>query len=362
MNDQKRKALIEQWISPHVRALSSYAVPDSSGLLKLDAMENPYVWDDALQQAWLKQLESAHVNRYPDPDAKALKRQIKKVMQVPERLDLLFGNGSDELILLLALAVAAPGRSVLTFEPGFVMFRQIALMTQLQFEAVSLTPDFELDLAATLAQIKSSQPALIFIAQPNNPTGNLFGDSNIRKIIEAAPGLVVIDEAYTAFTDSDFMPLLDDYENLLIMRTLSKTGLAGLRLGFLIGDKHWLSELNKIRLPYNVGVLNQISAEFALQHYPVFEAQTASIRKARTSVLVELKNIEGLHVWPSEANFILVRTKAGQARLVFERLREHGVLIKCLDGAHPLLKDCLRVTIGTQEENRQFIGTLKQCL
>ncbi len=362
MNDKNLDSLIERWISPQVRGLSTYHVPDASGLVKLDAMENPYIWDDALVREWLAQLGSTHVNRYPDPEAKALKQQLKKIMAVPDHLELLLGNGSDELILLLALAVATPGRTVLTVEPGFTMYRQIALMAQLQYEAVSLTPDFELDIKATVSRIRSTQPALIFIAQPNNPTGNLFGEQNIRQIIEAAPGIVVIDEAYTAFTDSDHLPLLAEYDNLLVMRTLSKTGLAGLRLGILIGDQRWISELNKIRLPYNVGVLNQVSAEFALRHYSVFEAQTANIRDQRDGVMAELSGIKGIRVWPSDANFILMRTRQGCARQVFERLRERGVLIKLLDGAHLLLQDCLRVTIGTPAENRQFIDALKASL
>ena len=358
-NNDTVDVLVKQWISPQVRALSTYHVPDASGLLKLDAMENPYEWDDALRAEWLERIKSAHVNRYPDPDARGVKEQLRQIMKVPEHCELLLGNGSDELILLLALAVASPNRSVFTVEPGFSMYRQIALMAQLQYNAVNLTADFQLDMQATLKRIEETQPALVFIAQPNNPTGNLFGEDNIRRIIEAAPGLVVVDEAYTAFTDSDFMPLLSEYSNLLVMRTLSKTGLAGLRLGFLIGDKRWITELNKIRLPYNVGVLTQASAEFALQHFAVFEAQTEAIKNERRNLFAKLSTIEGIRLWESEANFILLRTELFAAKDVFNQLRDRGVLIKCLDGAHPLLKDCLRVTVSTPDENGQFLKALK---
>lgn len=354
--------LIEQWIKPEIRSMTAYHVADAQGMIKLDAMENPYDWDDAIVESWIETLRNVHLNRYPDPNGGQVKQRLRDVMQIPASQDIVLGNGSDELIQLLALAVSAPGKTLLTIEPGFAMYRQIAQVTELSYQAVALTADFELDMPELLAQIDQQQPALIFLAQPNNPTGNLFGEDKIRQVIEAAPGLVVIDEAYTPFTDADYLPLLEDYNNVLVMRTLSKAGLAGLRLGLLVGHPRWIAELEKIRLPYNIGVLTQASAEFALQHYDVLRQQTTLIRQERANLYSGLSAIDELTVWKSEANFILFRTRPGKARAVFDALREHRILIRCLDGAHPLLADCLRVTVGSAAENAAFLAELKNVL
>jgi len=354
--------LIEQWIKPEIRNMSAYHVADAQGMIKLDAMENPYDWDEAIVESWVETLRSVHLNRYPDPGADQVKQKLREVMRIPANQDIVLGNGSDELIQLLALLVSAPGKTLLTVEPGFAMYRQITQVTELSYQAVALTADFDLDMPELLAQIEQQQPALIFLAQPNNPTGNLFGEDKVRQVIEAAPGLVVIDEAYTPFTDADYLPLLQDYNNVLVMRTLSKAGLAGLRLGLVVGDPRWIAELEKIRLPYNIGVLTQASAEFALQHYEVLRQQTALIRQERASLYSGLTAIDELTVWESEANFILFRTRPGNARTVFNALREHGILIRCLDGAHPLLTDCLRVTVGSAAENQAFLKELMKVL
>lgn len=359
---QSLTQLIEQWINPDIQAMNAYHVADASGMVKLDAMENPYQWEEPLKTEWLSTLKQAELNRYPEADASGLKNQLGQLMQVPEGMEILLGNGSDELILLLSLAVAAPGRTMLTLEPGFSMYRQIARTAQLDYSAVSLTENFELNVPATLEAIREQQPALIFIAQPNNPTGNLFDVDGLRQIIEAAPGLVIIDEAYTPFTDADFMPWLNEHRNLLIMRTLSKAGLAGLRLGLLVGSPAWLSQIDKIRLPYNIGVLTQATAEFALKHFDVLQHQTETIRTERARLYRELEKLEGLTLWSSEANFVLFRTEQGRARGLHQGLRDKGILIKCLDGAHPMLVDCLRVTVGTAEENNQFLKALSELL
>lgn len=354
--------LIEQWIKPEIRSMSAYHVADAQGMIKLDAMENPYDWDDSIVESWMETLRNVHLNRYPDPGADQVKQQLRDVMSIPASQDIVLGNGSDELIQLLALAVSAPGKTLLTVEPGFAMYRQISLVTELSFQSVALTADFDLDMPELLSQIEKQQPALVFLAQPNNPTGNLFGEDKLRQVIEAAPGLVVIDEAYTPFTDADYLNLADEYDNVLVMRTLSKAGLAGLRLGLLIGNPRWIAEFEKIRLPYNIGVLTQASAEFALKHFDVLRQQTNLIREERANLYQELSNIDGLTVWNSEANFILFRTQSGQAKTIFEGLRARHILIRCLDGAHPLLKDCLRVTVGSAAENEAFLKALRTVL
>jgi len=345
-------------VRPEIRALSAYHVPPASGLLKLDAMENPYQWPAELKQQWLEILSQVGINRYPDPGAAAVKAGLRQLMGIGEQYDLLLGNGSDEIIQLLALAMTAPGRTILAPEPSFVMYRMIATFVGMEYVGVPLDAEFDLDLDAMLAAVRSHQPALIFLAQPNNPTGNLFSVAKIRAIIEAADGLVVVDEAYTAFTDADSLALLDEYPNLVIMRTLSKVGLAGLRLGLLIGHPAWLGELDKLRLPYNINVLTQASAVFALANFAVLKAQTQQLREDRGLLAAALAQIDGLQLWPSEANFVLVRTPAGRARAIFEGLKRDGILIKLLDGSHPALRDCLRLTVSSGSDNQRLLASL----
>ncbi|CBL44227.1 Histidinol-phosphate aminotransferase [gamma proteobacterium HdN1] len=356
------KDWVKDLVRPEVMALSAYHVPETGRLLKLDAMENPWALPDALRAQWLQVLESVQINRYPNPAAPTVKAGLRKMMGLSSQYELLLGNGSDELIQLVAMALAKPGASVLSVEPSFVMYKMIAQFLGLQYHGVALTEDFALDRETLLAAIKTHQPALVFLAQPNNPTGNLFDATIVEEIIAVTPGLVVVDEAYLAFTDSDALPLLDRHPNVLIMRTLSKVGLAGLRLGILAGAPEWIREIDKLRLPYNINVLTQASAAFLLDHYDTFREQTARLRAARTDLIQALRVLPLERVWPSEANFVLVRAPAGEARAVFEALKKSGVLIKCLDGAHPLLKDCLRITVGTPQENQQMLAALEKSL
>jgi histidinol-phosphate aminotransferase len=343
-------------IRDEIRALNAYHVPDPAGMVKLDAMENPYRLPAELTNAIVARVTGAALNRYPDPGARELKVRLRAAMRVPAGMEIVLGNGSDELIQMLALAVAAPGAVMLGLEPSFVMFRMLATITGMRYVGVPLKGDFSIDAAATLAAIKQHQPALIFIAYPNNPSGNLFDADVIARIIAAAPGIVVVDEAYHAFAGATFMPRLAEFPNLLVMRTVSKLGLAGLRLGLLAGAGAWLHHVDKVRLPYNVNVLTQLVAGEVLQHAEVLDAQAAAIRSERARVAAELRRISGVEVYASEANFILFRV--ANADQVFNGLKQRGVLIKNLNGAHPLLKDCLRVTVGTPDENTQFLAAL----
>ncbi|WP_372797389.1 histidinol-phosphate transaminase [Litorivivens sp.] len=354
-----RQSLVKQWVRPEIQALQAYHVPAADGLVKLDAMENPYSWPEAMVADWQQRLQGAALNRYPDAAAVSLKARLREVMGVADEQDILLGNGSDEIIQLLAMAVAGQGRSVLAPEPGFVMYRMIATFTGMQYCGVPLDEDFDLDLPAMLAAIEREQPALVFLALPNNPTGNLFSADKVRAVIEASPGLVVLDEAYTAFTDRDHLSYLH-YPNVLVMRTLSKVGLAGLRLGILIGGREWLTELDKLRLPYNINVLTQLSAEFALDHFSVLTDQTQTIRRERAVLFEALAAMPGVEVWPSEANFILLR--CDEARAIHARMKAAGVLVKCLDGAHPMLENCLRFTVGTPEENQRMLAAFTEAL
>lgn len=345
----------DQIIRPEILALSAYHVPPATGMIKLDAMENPYTLPTALQGEIARLTAGAPINRYPDPGAVELKAALREALAVPDGMEIMLGNGSDEIIQIIAMAAAKPDAVLMSVEPAFVMFRMIATFANLGYVGVPLKADYSLDLDAMLTAIVKHKPAVIFLAYPNNPTGNLFDADAILRIIEASPGIVVVDEAYHAFADASLIDKLTQYPNLLLMRTLSKLGLAGLRLGLLIGRSDWLIQLEKLRLPYNVGIMTQLVAKAVLRHPELLLEQAATIKAERTIMSANLAKIEGVDVFPSDANFILLRVKG--AKQIFETLKQRGILIKNLDGTHPLLEDCLRVTVGTPDENAKFCQT-----
>jgi histidinol-phosphate aminotransferase len=360
---------IEKLIRKSILELSAYAVPDATGMVKLDAMENPFSMPAELLDALLAELRHLQLNRYPEAGAESLKPDFKKLFAIPEGLELIFGNGSDELIQLLCMAViAAPfckGKTpvVLAPEPGFVMFRYLAKAAGLEYVGVPLRPaDFALDHTAMLEAIKQHQPALVFLAYPNNPTGNLFDSAVIDEIIAAAPGLVIIDEAYHPFAEASYLNRLPDFENLLLLRTVSKLGLAGIRLGALIGPESWLRELDKLRLPYNISSLTQASMAFAMKHYPFFQQQARQICDERAMLYKNLNALGGVQAWSSRANFILFRLEQSGADEVHEHLKSKRVLLKNVSRGHSLLAGCLRVTVGSAEENRVFLTALRSAL
>lgn len=350
----------EQLIRGEILALSAYHVPPAQGMVKLDAMENPYGLPEPMQREVAALAGEAALNRYPDPSCAALKARLREVMGVPAGMEILLGNGSDEVIQIISLACARSGAVVLTVEPTFVMFKMIATFAGMGYVGVPLREDFALDLDAMLKAMAEHRPAVVFLAYPNNPTGNLFDEKAVERIIEAAPGLVVVDEAYHAFAGASFMGKLARHANLLVMRTLSKLGLAGLRLGLLAGRPEWLEQFEKLRLPYNVNMLTQAIAEKVLARGDVLEEQAAAIRRERAALFGALRELPGITAYPSRANFILFRVNRADG--VFQGLKRRGVLIKNLNGSHPMLADCLRVTVGTQEENVRFMMALKLSL
>lgn len=353
---------ISDLFRPEILKLSAYKVADATGFIKLDAMENPYQWPAEITEQWLDVLKKCALNRYPDPAASELNALLKQVNQIPEQFSVLLGNGSDEIIQLLLMALP-PDACVLAPEPSFVMYKQISVSLGLNYHSIPLqADDFSLNLPAMLESIKSLQPAVIFLAYPNNPTANLFAVADIKQILEATSGLVVIDEAYAPFADATFMGELANYQNLLVMRTLSKLGLAGLRLGFIAGHAEVIEQLDKIRLPYNINILTQASCVFALSQPNLFTPQTETICQQRAELLANLNSLEGITAYPSAANFILFRTPAGQADSIFAGLKQHGILIKNLSPQQGLLSDCLRVTVGKPEENLAFFNALVEIL
>lgn len=359
-------SLIDNIIRPDVLALSAYHVQDAAGCVKLDAMENPYQLPEPLRAELGRRLSEVALNRYPTPSYTELKAGIRGKLGVPAGYDVVLGNGSDELISMVSVACAKPGAKVLAPVPAFVMYAMSAQFAGLQFVGVDLKPDFSLDRDAMLAAIAAHRPAVTYLAYPNNPTGNLFNEASMVDILRAVgeTGIVIVDEAYQPFAQASFMPRLAEFDNLVVMRTVSKLGLAGIRLGYMSASAALLAQFEKVRPPYNINVLTQATAEFVLEHSEVLDAQAAALREERSRVAAELAALPGVEVFPSAANFLLMRINQPglEASRVHARLLEQKVLVKNVGKMHALLHNCLRVTVSTPEENTLFLNALKAAL
>jgi len=350
-------------IRQDVQSMHGYAIQPSAGLVKLDAMENPFPLPQALQRELGERLGRVAINRYPTQCAADVMAALTSYVKPPPGTRLMLGNGSDELISLLALACDVPGNTILAPLPGFVMYEMSAKLQGLGFVGVPLTAGFELDEAAMLAAIERHRPAITYLAYPNNPTANLFDERIVERIVAAVgaqDGLVVFDEAYQPFSSRTWMQRMREHEHVLVMRTLSKFGLAGVRLGYLAGAAALIDEIDKVRPPYNVSVLNAEATLFALEHADEYARQAAILCEERGRLQKALAAMPGVTPFPSEANMILVRVP--DSARCFEGMKQRGVLVKHIAGLHPLLANCLRLTVGTPEENTLMIDALKASL
>lgn len=349
-----------------VRALAAYHVPDASGLVKLDAMENPYQLPPELQRQLGERLGTVALNRYPVPSYAGLKAAIRHHMAIPAGFDVILGNGSDELIAIVSTACAKPGAKVLAPVPGFVMYAMSAQLAGMDYIGVPLRADFSLDREAMLAVIRAQRPAITYLAYPNNPTGNLFDLDDMLAIIREVgdTGLVIVDEAYQPFAGTSFLPQLPHHPNVVLMRTVSKLGLAGIRLGYMSASNELLAEFDKVRPPYNVNVLTEAAVEFVLEHASVIDAQAEAICAERSQLLQSLAELPEVECFPSAANFVLLRIQRPglTGTDVFQRLLQHRVLVKNVGKMHTLLEDCLRVTVSTPQENAVFMSALHSSL
>jgi histidinol-phosphate aminotransferase len=346
-----------------VQSMHAYAIQQSAGLVKLDAMENPFRLPAALQRELGERLGAVALNRYPVQCVADVVAALSQYVELPAGCKLMLGNGSDELISLLAMACDVPGATILAPLPGFVMYEMSARLQGLKFVGVPLTADFELDEAALLAAIEQHRPAITYLAYPNNPTANLFDDAVVDRIVAAIGrqrGLVVFDEAYQPFSSRSWMQRMAAHPHVLVMRTLSKFGLAGVRLGYMAGAAALIDEIDKVRPPYNISALNAEATLFALAHADEFARQAAVLRDERARLQAALATLPGVKGFPSEANMILVRVP--DAKRAFAGMKQRGVLVKNIEGLHPLLANCLRLTVGTPDENTLMIDALKASL
>lgn len=347
---------IVRLVRPSVRGLAAYHVDETPVRVKLDAMENPFPLPDEVRQEIAETVRKARINLYPDPSARELRRSIAGLWGMdPERM--ILGNGSDELIQTVVLAFGGP---VLFPSPTFAMYEITSRALSERPATVPLGKDFSLDAERIIRKAKQVKAKVVFLASPNNPTGNRFSDEAVEKVLSRVNAAVVVDEAYYSFSGRTWLPKLAGHPNLIILRTLSKIGFAGLRIGALTASKTLVGELNKIRLPYNINMLSQAAAEAALRHRDVFDGQISRLISERERLYNELKSLPGVTPYPSETNFILIRTARSSTK-VHAALRLAGILVKNLDRPGPL-RNCLRVTVGRPEENDEFLSSLKQIL
>jgi len=354
---------IARTVRQDVTSMHAYAIQPSAGFVKLDAMENPFALPPELQRELGERLGRVAINRYPSQRVADFAAALTRFAGLPAGCRLMLGNGSDELIDLLSVACDVPGATVLAPLPGFVMYELSAKLRGLNFVGVPLTAEFELDEVAMLAAIERHRPAITYIAYPNNPTANLFDDAVIERIVTAIGrqnGLVVFDEAYQPFSSRTWLPRLGQHDHVLVLRTLSKFGLAGVRLGYLCGPAALVDEIDKVRPPYNVSVLNAEAGLFALEHAGEYARQAALLCSERVRLMAALQALPGVRVFPSEANMVLVRVPDSQR--AFDGMKARGVLVKHIAGLHPLLRNCLRLTVGTPQDNELMIRALKESL
>jgi histidinol-phosphate aminotransferase len=341
-----------------IRALKAYPVAKAEGLIKLDAMENPFGLPAQVRAEMAAAVANVAINRYPDGGADGVKSALRRSLGLPGDVGLILGNGSDELLQLLTTIVAGPGAVVMSPDPSFVMYRLYALYAGARFVGVPLRADFTLDEEAMLQAIARERPALVWLAYPNNPTGNLFDADAVERIIRAAPGIVAVDEAYYAFAARSFLSRVLDFPNLVVVRTVSKIGLAGLRLGYAVAHPDWIAELEKVRPPYNVNALTQAVVPVLLAHDALLAEQAAIICNERTRVATALAQLRRVAVFATQTNFVLIRVP--DAGHWFATLLDAGILAKNVSSMHPLLADCLRITIGTPAENDAMLEALSR--
>ncbi len=348
-----------QFIRPELLSAKAYAVPDATGLIKLDAMENPFDFPQELRAGLTHCLNSVALNRYPVPSYASLKAALRKAYAIDSGAALMVGNGSDELIDIITKAVAKPGATIVAPVPSFVMYAGSAMQASVNFVGVPLNAtDFSLDLPALLAAIKTHQPAVVWLAFPNNPTGNCFAVEQVEAVLNAAPGLVVLDEAYEPFSPLSWMPRLAQFPNLVVMRTVSKWGLAGIRLGYMAGSAQWLDQFEKFRPPYNVNVLTDAVGQYCLEHEAVFSKQCAHMIEQRQLLLNAVNALPSATGFASQANFVLARLP--NALAVNTGLKAAGILVKDVSAMHPLLHNCLRLSVGTPNQTQLLIKHLQQ--
>jgi histidinol-phosphate aminotransferase len=343
-----------------VALMAGYHSPQVDVAVRLNTNESPSAPPAAWQEAVAREVGSIAWNRYPDRAALDLRAAIGKLHGVgPEHV--FAANGSNEVLQTLSLTYGGPGRNVAVFEPTYALHSHIARITGTGVAIGERAADFSLDLEEVQRVIGESDPAITYLCSPNNPTGMVETRETVEAVLDLAPGLVVVDEAYGQFAPWSALELVDDDRPLVVTRTFSKTwSMAAARLGYLVGPSWLVAELEKVVLPYHLDTFKQVAGRLALDHQADMDARVAELVEERgrlTNALSELP----VDVWPSGANFVLFRPRDREGRAVWEDLLERSVLVRDCS-SWPRLEGCLRVTIGTTAEDDAFLAALKESL
>lgn len=347
-------AINKDRIQSNIKKLSAYTVPEIDCSVKLDGNESPYSLEDELSEKVCAKLQDVELNRYPDPNMNSVRSRLGELYSFPKD-GILLGNGSDEIIQILVTVFTGKSETVLVPKPTFSMYRLSSLAQNKTVIESRLDENFDIDIEDFKNMIIEYDPDLIFLATPNNPTGNSFSENKIFEILNTTDAIVVVDEAYFEFATKTFLPLVSDFDNLMVLRTMSKIGFASIRLGFLFGNPELISELHKARMPYNINSLTQSVMKVALENTNVINEKIELIISEREKLGIELKKIAGIEVYPSDANFFLM--KVDDADFVFSELVKKDILIRNLNG-EGRLKNCIRITVGTPSENEKLLDAL----
>ena len=345
---------IKSRISKNVRSISPYSVPRIECSVKLDGNESPYDLEGEEKLLLSERLAELPVNRYPDPEALGVRTSLSRTVGFPTD-GILLGNGSDEIIQMIIEVFGGKSGCVLVPSPTFSMYRITSLTLGREVREVPLDENFDIDIEPTLEMVRAEDPDIVFLATPNNPTGNSFSEEKVLEILETSAGAVVVDEAYCDFSKKSYIPHIEKYENLLVLRTMSKIGFAGARLGMLFARPQIATEVNKARLPYNINSLSQLIISFALENPEIIERKISLILNERERLHAALERIDAIYVYPTDANFFLVRVP--DADFLFTELVKSDILVRRFEGKGRL-GDCLRITVGTREENDRLTEAL----
>lgn len=348
---------IMELVRNKIKGLKTYQVENMDAGTKLHANENPYPPSPKLLKKIFQRLDKLELNRYPDPDCRNLKQAIANTTgTLPEQI--IIGNGSDELIQYLMQVLCDEGDTISFPDPTFAMYGITAQCLGLNPVSFPLNDSWDFEALSALKVLAEHKARIVFISYPNNPTGNCFSGQEIQQVIEQFEGIVVLDEAYQDFSGKSFLNQMEKHNNLVILRSLSKIGLAGLRIGYGIFPAMLAEQVNKVRLPYNSNSISQWVATELLNDFSHVKNQIHSIVEERNRLMDELSKLPAITVYPSNSNFILFQAPEGGEKL-FNNLKKNGTLLRNLN-SHPRLKNCLRVTIGTKQENDQFLDQLRK--
>ncbi len=366
MKDTNIDQFIKKTIRFDIQKQDTYPMSFDGDFIKLDAMESPYELPNHVMAEIANSIKKISLNRYPVSSGKPieeLKSAIRESFEIPDEAEMIFGNGSDELISLIIQSCCSPGDFIISPWPSFIYFEIAAKIHHTVLVKVSLQQDLQIDLLAMLKAIREFKPKVIFLALPNNPTGGLWSRDTVIEILNQAPGLVVLDEAYQAFTKQTWMQDIMQFDNVLILRTLSKIGFAGLRFGYLTGPAQWLEQINKVRPPYNMSTLTQTVLSTVLNHRSFINVHISAILNARNWLISSLRRLSGLYIFPTYGNFVLVRfSQEINADEIYIFLRKKNILVRNFSKYHPLLDNCLRISVGTSEDNALFIKVLEEIM